>query len=68
VRSLFWGTPDFAVPPLRDRPEDIDVFSENFLRRFARKHGLRLPGFSDHAIIQRSTSSGNPTSDDDHIT
>ncbi len=39
-----------AVPPLRDRPEDIDVFSENFLRRFARKHGLRLPGFSDHAI------------------
>jgi DNA-binding NtrC family response regulator len=38
-----------AVPPLRDRPDDIDVFSENFLRRFSRKHGLRLPGFSDHA-------------------
>jgi DNA-binding NtrC family response regulator len=37
------------VPPLRERPEDIDVFSENFLRRFSRKHGLRLPGFSDHA-------------------
>ena len=38
-----------AVPPLRERPEDIDVFSENFLRRFSRKHGLRLPGFTDHA-------------------
>ncbi len=39
-----------AVPPLRERPDDINVFSENFLRRFARKHGLRLPGFSDHAL------------------
>ena len=39
-----------SVPPLRERPEDIDVFSETFLRRFSRKHGLRLPGFSDHAM------------------
>jgi two-component system, NtrC family, response regulator AtoC len=39
-----------SVPPLRERIEDIDTFSENFLRRFARKHGLRLPGFSEHAI------------------
>ncbi len=39
-----------SVPPLRERPDDIDVFAENFLRRFARKHGLRLPGFTDHAL------------------
>ena len=39
-----------SVPPLRERPDDIDVFSENFLRRFSRKHGLRLPGFTDHAV------------------
>ncbi len=38
-----------SVPPLRDRPDDIEFLAENFLRRFARKHGLRLPGFSDHA-------------------
>ena len=38
------------VPPLRNRPEDIAVFAESFLRRFARKHGVRLPGFSEHAL------------------
>ncbi|MFA6290058.1 MAG: sigma-54 dependent transcriptional regulator [Opitutaceae bacterium] len=39
-----------VVPPLRERPDDIDLFAESFLRRFARKHGMRLPGFSDHAM------------------
>jgi two-component system response regulator AtoC len=38
-----------AVPPLRERAEDIEFLAESFLRRFARKHGLRLPGFSEHA-------------------
>ena len=38
-----------AVPSLRERPDDIEFLAENFLRRFSRKHGLRLPGFSDHA-------------------
>jgi DNA-binding NtrC family response regulator len=38
------------VPPLRNRPEDIEVFAESFLRRFARKHGVRLPGYSEHAL------------------
>jgi DNA-binding NtrC family response regulator len=40
-----------AVPPLRERPEDIDFLADTFLRRFSRKHGLRLPGFSEHAQI-----------------
>ncbi len=39
-----------SVPPLRERTEDIDTFAETFLRRFARKHGLKLPGFSDQAV------------------
>jgi two-component system, NtrC family, response regulator AtoC len=39
-----------SVPALRERPDDIIEFAENFLRRFARKHGLKLPGFSDHAL------------------
>jgi two-component system, NtrC family, response regulator AtoC len=38
-----------VVPPLRDRPEDIEHLAETFLRRFSRKHGVRLPGFSEHA-------------------
>ncbi len=37
------------VPALRERPEDIVVIAEAFLQRFARKHGLKLPGFSDQA-------------------
>ncbi len=38
-----------SVPPLRERPEDIEFLAENFLRRFSRKHGVRLPGFGEHA-------------------
>ena len=37
------------VPPLRERPEDILILAEAFLRRFARKHGIKIPGFSDQA-------------------
>jgi two-component system, NtrC family, response regulator AtoC len=38
------------VTPLRERPEDIVLLAEAFLRRFSRKHGLKVPGFSDGAI------------------
>ena len=37
------------VAPLRERPDDILLLAEAFLRRFARKHGLKIPGFSDNA-------------------
>lgn len=37
------------VAPLRERPEDILLLAEAFLRRFSRKHGLKIPGFSDGA-------------------
>ena len=37
------------VAPLRERTEDILLLAESFLRRFARKHGLKIPGFTDHA-------------------
>jgi DNA-binding NtrC family response regulator len=37
------------VAPLRERPDDILLLAESFLRRFARKHGLKIPGFSDNA-------------------
>jgi Response regulator containing CheY-like receiver, AAA-type ATPase, and DNA-binding domains len=38
------------VPPLRERPEDIPLLAEAFLRRCARKHGMKIPGFSAHAL------------------
>lgn len=37
------------VPALPERPDDIVVIAEAFLQRFARKHAIRLPGFSDQA-------------------
>src|SRR3954470_9636116 len=37
------------VPPLRERREDITFLAEEFMRRFSRKHGIRVNGFSDQA-------------------
>jgi DNA-binding NtrC family response regulator len=37
------------VPALRDRAEDIPPLSDHFLRRFTRKHGVKVTGFSDSA-------------------
>jgi DNA-binding NtrC family response regulator len=37
------------VPALRERVEDIPVLAEHFLRRFSRKHGVKVTGFSDSA-------------------
>ena len=37
------------VPALRERPDDILLLAESFLRRFARKHGVKIPGFTDNA-------------------
>src|SRR5262245_43402324 len=35
-----------TVPPLRERREDIPLLAEQFIRRFARKHGVRVGGIS----------------------
>ncbi|HNC24614.1 MAG TPA: sigma-54 dependent transcriptional regulator [Opitutaceae bacterium] len=37
------------VPPLRDRADDVLVLADHFLRRFARKHGVKVTGLSDSA-------------------
>jgi len=37
------------MPPLRERREDILLIAEHFLRRCARKHGLKLPGLTEAA-------------------
>ncbi|MBI5385970.1 MAG: sigma-54-dependent Fis family transcriptional regulator [Verrucomicrobia bacterium] len=35
------------VAPLRERQEDIGHLAEQFMKRFARKHGVRVQGISD---------------------
>ncbi len=39
-----------AVPPLRERMEDIPLLSKQFMQRFARKHGVRVKGISDACL------------------
>src|SRR5687768_11420052 len=39
------------VPALRERVEDILILADHFLRRFARKHGVKVTGFSDAARV-----------------
>jgi DNA-binding NtrC family response regulator len=39
-----------AVPPLRERQEDIALLAETFLHRFARKHGARVGSFSKECL------------------
>ncbi len=37
------------VPSLRERLEDIPLLADHFLKRFARKHGVKVTGFSESA-------------------
>jgi DNA-binding NtrC family response regulator len=38
------------VPALRDRLEDVPSLAEEFMRRFSRKHGVHVNGFSEEAV------------------
>ena len=38
------------VPPLRERVNDIARLANHFLQRFARRHGLEIPGYSQAAM------------------
>lgn len=42
----------FAIPPLRERPEDIPLLAEVFLRRWSAEHGKPLRGFAPATMEQ----------------
>ena len=39
-----------SVPPLREHPEDVPFLAEEFMRRYSRKHGVHVRGFSEEAL------------------
>ncbi len=49
------------APPLRERPEDISLLSEHFLKRFSSMHGKAVKGFTEEAteFLQRRQWRGN---------
>jgi DNA-binding NtrC family response regulator len=38
-----------SVPSLRERIDDVPLLADHFLKRFARKHGVKVTGFADSA-------------------
>src|SRR5262249_45653421 len=50
-----------AVPPLRERQEDIPLLAEHFMAEFAREYGRRIKAFERGAIgaLQRYPWPGN---------
>src|SRR5262245_61222095 len=51
-RDLFYriGVVEIAMPPLRERPEDIPYLVVHFLRRFARARPDGVPGITEGAL------------------
>src|SRR5208337_1412505 len=49
------------VPPLRDHMEDVPFLAQQFMPRFARKHGVRVRSISDRclAVLQSHPWPGN---------
>jgi DNA-binding NtrC family response regulator len=50
-----------AVPPLRERREDVPALADHFRKRFARKHGLEVLAISPACVdaLQQYTWPGN---------
>jgi DNA-binding NtrC family response regulator len=59
--DLFYRLGVFAIelPPLRDRPEEIPLLTQHFIRRFNEKHGTEVEGVSE-AALERMEQYGWP--------
>jgi len=42
---------EILIPPLRERPEDIEIIADHYLKRFARVNGKPAEGFSEEATL-----------------
>jgi Nif-specific regulatory protein len=53
-RDLFFRLQvvEIRVPPLRDRPGDIVLLAEHFLKRFIRETGRKIRGFTPAAVAK----------------
>jgi Nif-specific regulatory protein len=51
-RDLFYRLQvvEIRVPPLRERPSDVPILAEHFLRRFIRDTGRKIRGFTKAAL------------------
>jgi sigma-54-dependent transcriptional regulator len=62
-QDLFYRISVFPIvmPPLRARPEDIDVLVDDFITQFARQHGKPVPGIAPEALaaLRRYRFPGN---------
>jgi Nif-specific regulatory protein len=53
-RDLFFRLQvvEIRVPPLRDRPGDVQILAEHFLKRFVRETARRIKGFTPAALAK----------------
>jgi DNA-binding NtrC family response regulator len=62
-RDLFYRLHVYPIriPPLRERPEDIEPLARHLIRRFAAQHGKHTIGLSDRALdaMQQHPWTGN---------
>jgi Nif-specific regulatory protein len=56
-RDLFYRLQvvEIRVPPLRERPDDVPLLAEHFLRRFVRDTGRKIRGFTSAALDKMKT-------------
>jgi DNA-binding NtrC family response regulator len=52
---------ELHLPPLRERPDDIALLAQHFVREFSRKHGMEVQGVGDAArqLLEAHAWTGN---------
>jgi two-component system, NtrC family, response regulator HydG len=52
---------EIKLPPLRDRPDDVGLLAQHFIREFGRKHGMDVQGVGEAArqLLEAHSWTGN---------